>query len=74
MTTSQTQASPAVGKRYWIVVVIVVILGLSFLLSYNFTSGGFGPNTWSNFIAGVQISTLIGIVAILWLWVRSPGP
>ncbi len=74
MTTSQTQPPSAVGKRYWIVVVIVVILGLSLLLSYDFTSGGFSPNTWSNFIAGVQISTLIGIVGVLWLWVRSRGP
>ena len=74
MTPSQTPPSRAIGKRAWIVVVIVVILALSLLLSYDFTSGSFGPNTWSNLISAVQISTLIGVVGILWLWVRSREP
>ena len=74
MTPPPTPPSPRVGRRYWIVVVIVVILALSLLLSYDFSAGTFGPDTWSNFIAGVQLSTLIGVVGILWLWVRSRGP
>ena len=73
MTPPPTPPSPRVGRGYWIVVVIVVILGQSLLLSYDFSAGAFGPNTWSNFIAGVQLSTLIGVVGILWLLVRSRG-
>ena len=74
MTPSQTPPSRALGKRAWIVVVIVVILALSLLLSYYFTSGSCSPNTCSNLISAVQISTLIGVVGILWLWVRSREP
>lgn len=71
VTTSPAQASGRAGRRYWFVVVVLAILALSLLFSYDFTSGQFSPSLWSNLISGVQVSTLVGVVAILLLWVRS---
>ena len=71
MTTSQPRPSGSVGRRYWILVVIGVILGMSLLVSFDFTSGQFRPEVWSTFISGVQVSTLIVVVVFLLLWVRS---
>ncbi len=68
---SPQPVSATMGKRYWIVAVVAVILGLSLLLSFDFTTGQFSPDLWSNFIAAVQISTLVVVIAILVLWVRG---
>ncbi len=73
MASPPERASTAVGKRYWIIAGVAVVLGLSLLLSYDFTSGQFRPDVWSTFIAAVQISTLVVVIAILILWVRSSG-
>jgi len=71
VTTSTGRVSGAVGKRYWVLVMVIVILGLSLLFSFNFSSGQFRNDVWSTLISGVQISTLVVVVAILLLWVRS---
>lgn len=71
LTTSQERVSGAVGRRYWIVVVVVIILGLSLLLSYDFASGHFSPSAWSNLISGVQVSTLVVVIAFFFWWTRS---
>lgn len=65
------QDSTVIGKRYWVIAVVAVILGLSLLLSFDFATGGFRADAWSTFIAAVQISTLVVVVAILVLWVRG---
>lgn len=65
------QDSTVIGKRYWVIAVVAVILGLSLLFSIDFATGGFRPDAWSTFIAAVQISTLVVVVAILVLWVRG---
>lgn len=74
MTASSTPPARTVARRHGTVVGIDAILGLSLLLSYDFSGRTYGSDTWPNFIAGVQVSTLIGVVGILWLWVRSRGP
>lgn len=71
MTTSPTQSSRTIGRRLWVLVVVVVILGLSLLLSFDFSSGSFAPSAWSNLISAVQISTLVVVLALLFMWVRS---
>ncbi len=71
MMASPQPASTTIGKRYWIIAMVAVILGLSLLFSIDFVGGGFRPDAWSNFIAAVQISTLVVVVAILVLWVRG---
>ena len=73
MTAEQAWEPQGVGRRYWIVVVVVVILGLSLFLSFDFGSGAFGPNAWSNHISAVQISTLVVVVAFLLWWLAGRG-
>ena len=68
-TPEQTPAS--VGKRYWIIVVVAIILGLSLLFSFDFSSGQFGASTWSNLISGVQVSTLVVVIAFFLWWARG---
>ncbi len=70
MTTPEGQVSGAVGKRYWVLVAVVAIIGLSLLFSYDFTSGAFNANTWSNLISAVQVSTLVVVIAFFLWWAR----
>ncbi len=70
---SPQPASTAIGKRFWIIAVVAVILVVSLLLSFDFSGGRFRPDVWSTFIAAVQISTLVVVLAILVLWVRGGG-
>ncbi len=69
--TPPQPVSTSVGKRYWIVALVAAILGLSLLVSFDFATGQFRPDMWSTFIAAVQVSTLVVVVAILVLWVRT---
>ncbi len=71
MATPPARASGAFGKRYWAIIVVVVILGLSLLFSFDFTSGQFGASAWSNLISGVQVGTLVVLVAFFLWWARS---
>ena len=71
MTPSPPLESETVGKRYWMVAVVVVILALSLLLSFDFGPDQFTADAWSNFISGVQISTLVVVLALVLLWARS---
>ena len=71
MTASSARVSGGDGWRYAVVIGVVAILALSLLVSINLSNGQLGVMAWSNFISGVQISTLLVVVALLLLWVRS---
>ncbi|HYM40082.1 MAG TPA: hypothetical protein VEY12_08075 [Thermoplasmata archaeon] len=71
MIGTRGPTSGIVGKRYWILVVVAIILGLSLLVSFDFSSGQFGASMWSNLISGVQVSTLVVVIAFFLWWARS---
>lgn len=68
---SPAPVSGSIGKRYWVVLVVIVILALSLLLSFDFASGRFAASAWSNLISGVQVSTLVVVIAFFLWWARG---
>ena len=68
---SPAPVSGSIGKRYWVVLVVIGILARSLLLSFEFASGRFAASAWSTLISGVQGSSLGGGSAFF-LW-RARG-
>lgn len=74
MATPGAQRSRRIGNRVWIFVLVVIIIGLSVVFSFDWTAATFRVDAWSTFISGVQISTLVVVLALLFVWVRSREP